>query len=160
MNASYSILINTSHFTDIKAGQTDTMRLLSFIYFQRKDIIASTATTFALIQQYLTVGLGVLLVVGDNILNFSVFLRKRLSSNVCSAFFAATAASIANIIVLIYYIIPTIYSAYNPAPENSHLVYCKLRLYIRNALLVISRTYLTMACVSCYAQSSRKTANV
>jgi hypothetical protein len=110
MNASYSILTNTSHFTDIKAGQTDTMRLLSFIYFQRKDIMASTATTFVLIQQYLTVGLGVLLVVGDNILNFSIFLRKRLSSNVCSAFFAA-AASIANIIVLIYYIIPTIYSA-------------------------------------------------
>jgi hypothetical protein len=99
--------------------------------------------------------LGVLLVVGvvGNVLNCCVFIQKRLRSNPCSVFF--TAASMANITVLIYYIIPTIYSAYNTPTENSNLVYCKLRLYIRNALLVISRTYLTLACVSCYTQSSR-----
>ena len=111
--------------------------------------------TLALIQQYLTVSLGVLLVVGviGNILNCLVFLQKRLRSNPCSVFFAA--ASVANVIVMVYYIIPTIHSAYNPAPENGNWVYCKIRLYIRNALLVISRCYLTMACVTCYAQSSR-----
>lgn len=111
--------------------------------------------TLATIQQYLTVSLGALLVVGviGNMLNCMVFLQKRLRSNPCSVFFAA--ASVANVIVLIYYIIPTIHSVYNPAPENSNGIYCKVRLYIRNALLVISRCYLTMACVTCYAQSSR-----
>jgi len=76
-------------------------------------------------KQYLTVALGVLLVV--------------------------VAASMANITVLIYYIIPTIESIYNPSYENSDLIYCKLRLYIRNALLVISRTYSILACVTWYA---------
>jgi hypothetical protein len=115
----------------------------------------SVITTLALIQQYLTVILGGLLVIGvfGNILNCLVFLRKRLRSNPCSLFFAA--ASMANMIVMIYYIIPTIQSAYNTPLENSNLIYCKLRLYIRNALLVISRSYLTLACVACYCQSSR-----
>ncbi|CAF4765092.1 unnamed protein product, partial [Rotaria sp. Silwood1] len=53
------------------------------------------------------------------------------------------------------YIIPTIHSVYNSPPENGNLIYCKVRLYIRNALLVISRSYLTFACVACYAQTSR-----
>ncbi|CAF0886237.1 unnamed protein product [Rotaria sordida] len=115
----------------------------------------SVVTTLNLIQQSLTNILGLLLVVGvfGNILNCLVFLRKRLRSNACSVFFAA--ASIANAIVMIYHIIPTIHSIYNSPPENGNLIYCKLRLYIRNALLVISRSYLTLACISCYAQSSR-----
>jgi len=115
----------------------------------------SVITTLALIQQYLTVTLGGLLVIGvfGNILNCLVFLQKRLRSNPCSLFFAA--ASMANMIVMIYFIIPTINSAYNIPLENSNLIYCKLRLYIRNALLVISRAYLTLACVACYCQSSR-----
>jgi len=117
--------------------------------------MSTLITTLDLIQKYLSDVLGVLLVVGvvRNILNCSVFLQKRLRSNPCSAFFAA--ASMANITVLIYYIIPTMYSAYNPALENTNLIYCKLRLYIRHVLLVISRTYLTLACISCYTQSSR-----
>jgi len=115
----------------------------------------SVISILALIQQDLTIVLGGLLVIGvfGNILNCLVFLQKRLRSNSCSLFFAA--ASIANIIVMIYYIIPTIQSAYNTPLENSNLIYCKLRLYIRNALLVISRCYLTLACVACYCQSSR-----
>lgn len=115
----------------------------------------SVVTTLALIQQYLTVVLGGLLVIGvfGNLFNCLVFFRKRLRSNACSLFFAA--ASLANMIVMIYFIIPTIHSAYNSPTENSNLIYCKLRLYIRNALLVISRSYLTLACVACYCQSSR-----
>ena len=115
----------------------------------------STATILALIQQYLTIVLGILLVVGviGNILNCLVFLRKRLRSNPCSIFFIA--ASLANTIVMIYYIIPTIYSYYNTPLETTNLIYCKLRLYIRNVTLVTSRTYLTLACAACYAQSSR-----
>ncbi|CAM4924293.1 unnamed protein product [Rotaria socialis] len=115
----------------------------------------STIATLNFIQLQLTNVLGALMVVGvfGNILNCLVFLRKRLRSSPCSVFFAA--ASIANLIVMIYFIIPTIHSAYNAPAENSNLIYCKLRLYIRNALLVISRCYLTLACVACYAQSSR-----
>ncbi len=115
----------------------------------------STINILTLIQQYLTIILGILLIVGvvGNILNCLVFLRKRLRSNPCSIFFVA--ASLANITVMIYFIIPTIYSNYNSSPENVHLIYCKLRLYIRNVFLVISRSYLTLACVACYAQSSR-----
>lgn len=115
----------------------------------------SIISTLALIQQYLTLTLGGLLVVGviGNSLNCVVFLQKRLRSNPCSVFFAA--ASLANIMVMIYYITPTIHSVYNTPTENNNLVYCKVRLYIRNALLVISRCYLTLACVACYGQSSR-----
>jgi hypothetical protein len=115
----------------------------------------SLITTLNLIQQYLTVILGGLLVIGvfGNTLNCIVFLQKRLRSNPCSLFFAA--ASMANMIVMIYYITPTIQSAYNTPLENSNLIYCKLRLYVRNALLVISRSYLSLACVACYCQSSR-----
>ncbi|CAF1166056.1 unnamed protein product [Adineta steineri] len=94
----------------------------------------SVITTLTLIQYYLTNILGGLLVIGvfGNILNCLVFLRKRLRSNPCSILFAA--ASLANIIVMIYFIIPTINSLYNTPLENSNLIYCKLRLYIRNAL--------------------------
>ncbi|CAF0784136.1 unnamed protein product [Adineta steineri] len=108
-----------------------------------------------LIQEYLTIILGILLVIGTigNILNCLVFLHKKLRYNPCSVFFVA--ASIANTIVMFYYIIPTIYSTYNSPLENSNRIYCKLRLYIRNVLLSISRTYLTFACISCYAQTSR-----
>ena len=115
----------------------------------------SVIAVLGLIQQYLTILLGVLLVVGviGNALNCRVFLRKRLRSNPCSICFAA--ASLANITVMIYYITPTLHSAYNSPAENSSWIYCKLRLYIRNALLVISRCYLTLACVTCYWQSSR-----
>ena len=115
----------------------------------------SVITTLNLIQQQLTNVLGGLLIIGviGNTLNCLVFLRKRLRSNPCSVFFAAS--SIANMIVMIYFIIPTIHSIYNSPPENSNWIYCKLRLYIRNALLVISRSYLTLACVACYTQSSR-----
>jgi hypothetical protein len=115
----------------------------------------SVITTLALITYYLTNALGALLVIGvfGNILNCLVFLRKRLRSNPCSVLFAA--ASIANAIVMIYFIVPTINSVYNTPLENSNMIYCKLRLYIRNALLVISRSYLSLACVACYAQSSR-----
>ena len=115
----------------------------------------SVTTTLALIQQYLSVTLGILLILGvvGNTLNCFIFLRKRLHSNPCSAFFAAS--SLANILVLIWYIIPAIYSAYNPPPDNSNVIYCKLRPYIRSALLVISRSYFTLACVACYAESSR-----
>ncbi|CAF5153819.1 unnamed protein product, partial [Rotaria sp. Silwood1] len=63
----------------------------------------SVISTLNLIQQYLTIVLGLLLVVGvfGNIFNCLVFLRKRLRSNACSVFFAA--ASIANMTVMIYY---------------------------------------------------------
>ncbi len=117
--------------------------------------MSSIINTLALIQNYLTIILGILLVIGiiGNILNCLVFLRKKLRSNPCSIFFVA--ASIANITVMTYYIIPTIYSVYNSPLENANLIYCKLRLYIRNALLVISRSYLTLACAACYVQSSR-----
>jgi len=115
----------------------------------------STIDILTLIQQYLTIILGILLVIGvvGNILNCLVFLRKRLRSNPCSIFFVG--ASIANITVMIYYIIPTIYSSYHSPLEDTNLIYCKLRLYIRNILLAISRSYLILACVACYAQSSR-----
>ena len=109
----------------------------------------------ALVQKYLTIVLGVLLVVGTigNVLNCIVFLRKRLRSNPCSIFFVA--ASVANITVMNYFIIPTIYSTFRAPPEDSSPVYCRLRLYIRNVLLSTSRSYLTLACVACYALSSR-----
>ena len=118
--------------------------------------MSSTITILNIIQGYLTITLGCLLVVGviGNSLNCLVFLRKRLRSNPCSIFFVA--ASFANIIVLIYYLIPTIYSTYNsPALENIDIFYCKIRLYLRNILLVTSRTYLAFACAAYYAQTSR-----
>ena len=144
--------------------QSRTQRTIGYIYIRLSELSPlkidihtdmGVAETLATIQLYLTVALGVLLVVGviGNTLNCLVFLQKRLRSNPCSVFFAA--ASLANVIVMIYFIAPTLHSAYNPPPENSNLIYCKLRLYIRNALLVISRSYLTLACVACYAQSSR-----
>ncbi|UJR08729.1 hypothetical protein I4U23_012986 [Adineta vaga] len=115
----------------------------------------SVSATLSSIQFYLTNALGGLLVIGviGNILNCMVFLRKRLRTNPCSILFVAS--SIANAMVMIYFIIPTIHSLYNSPPENADWVYCKLRLYIRNALLVISRAYLSLACVACYALSSR-----
>ncbi|CAF0890220.1 unnamed protein product [Adineta ricciae] len=115
----------------------------------------SVVSILSSIQFYLTNALGALLIVGviGNILNCLVFLRKRLRSNPCSVLFAA--ASVANAVVMIYFIVPTIHSLYNSPPENANWIYCKLRLYIRNALLVISRSYLSLACVACYAQSSR-----
>ncbi|CAF0941988.1 unnamed protein product [Adineta ricciae] len=108
-------------------------------------------------QRFLTAALIVFLSIGiiGHALNCIVFLRKKLSASLCSTFFVAT--SVTSTLFLIYDIVLLVNSLHDHALENANLVFCKLCLYLRHVLLGTSRTYLIIACISCYIYSSRHT---
>lgn len=109
------------------------------------------------IQNGFTRSLILLLLLGisGNLLSYFIFREKRFENNPISLFFSA--ASIFNIIVLIYGISFTLYIIDHSNPENSSNFFCQIRSYLRHVFLMIVRTYITCACVSSYLLTSTKT---
>ena len=109
------------------------------------------------VQNQITRTLAVVLVLGliGNLMSYAVFRQKRLRSNPVALLFAAS--SIFNIIVLVYGIGTSLYIVDHTNPETYSTVFCKLRLYVRHIFLMIVRTYITLACISCYIITSSKT---
>lgn len=111
----------------------------------------------SIVQQQVNRSLVTLLVLGvlGNMASCTVFLQKELRQNAVSLLF--TAASIFNIIVLIYGISYSLYTVDHVSVETYSVIFCKLRLYIRHILLMTVRSYIVLACVACFAISSSRT---
>ncbi|CAF1382815.1 unnamed protein product [Didymodactylos carnosus] len=94
------------------------------------------------------------LVLGNtgNILNCVVFLQKPLRKNSCSKYFLAS--SVVNIFILNFGILTNLYSINYRNPLSYSFIYCKLRTYILHSLLMLSRTYIVLACIDRFALCS------
>ena len=107
------------------------------------------------VQQNLTrYGMSSYLVLGNigNIINIIIFCQREHRKNSCSLYLLI--ASLVNIFVLNYGIIPTLYSLDHPNPELYSTVFCKLRLYFLHSALMISRSLVVLACFDRFAVSS------
>ncbi|CAF1264130.1 unnamed protein product [Adineta steineri] len=109
------------------------------------------------IQKQITRTLVVPLVVGfiGNFISCVVFRQKQLRSNAMSLLL--TAASIFNIIVLIYGIGTSLYGVDHTSPDTYSIVFCKIRIYIRHILLMTVRSYITLASAASFALTSSRT---
>lgn len=99
-------------------------------------------------QRYMSLyGLSTFYILGTigNFLLISVCLQRNHRRNSCSLYLLC--ASIVNFI-LIQCILPlAIYSANHPDPQNTSLIWCKIRSYLFNALLMLYRWYKMAACI-------------
>ncbi|CAF4433204.1 unnamed protein product, partial [Adineta steineri] len=79
--------------------------------------------------------MSIFLVVGilGNVINIYMFTRKESFRNSCSLYLLA--ASILNILSIIWGICPSLYTLYNTDPSTYSFIYCKLRLYTLHTLL-------------------------
>ncbi|CAF0760755.1 unnamed protein product [Adineta steineri] len=99
--------------------------------------------------------MSIFLVVGilGNVINIYMFTRKESFRNSCSLYLLA--ASILNILSIIWGICPSLYTLYNTDPSTYSFIYCKLRLYTLHTLLMIGRSLMVFACADRYALCSR-----
>ena len=81
-----------------------------------------------------------------------VFRQKQFRSNAISNLFMA--ASIFNIVVLVYGISINLYSVNYGSPTRYSIVFCKVFLYIRHILLMIVRSYIVLACIASFSLTS------
>ena len=106
------------------------------------------STSLIEVQQYMSLyALSTFYILGTigNFLLICVCLQRNHRRNSCSLYLLS--ASIVNFI-LIQCILPlAIYSANHPDPLNISLIWCKIRSYLFNALLMLYRWYKMAACI-------------
>ena len=117
---------------------------------------SSTVLYLTMVQKQVIRTLPILLVSGlvGNISSCLIFHERELRYNAVSRLLKS--ACIFNIIVLCYAIGINLYNVDHVSADTYSLIFCKLRLYIRHILLMIVRTYVTLACAASFALSSTK----
>jgi hypothetical protein len=109
------------------------------------------------VQRYMSLyGLSTFYIFGTigNFLLICICFQRSHRRNSCSLYLLA--AAIVNFI-LIQCILPlTIYSANGIDPQNVLLIWCKIRSYLFNALLMLYRWYKMAACIDRAAMCNRK----
>ncbi|CAF0738282.1 unnamed protein product [Adineta ricciae] len=90
--------------------------------------------------------------IGGGILNLIVFSRPKLRGSSCCIYFFA--ASTDHILTLIIGIGPTIYALNHSDPQIDSIVFCKIRGYLFQITLMLSRWFVAFACIDRYALSS------
>lgn len=107
-------------------------------------------------QRYMSLyGLSIFYILGTigNLLLICICLQSTHRKNSCSLYLLS--ATIVNFI-LIQCILPlAIHSANHPDPQNSSLIWCKIRSYLFNGLLMLYRWFKMAACVDRAAMCSR-----
>ena len=107
-------------------------------------------------KQYMSLyGLSTFYILGTigNFLLMCICLQRSHRRNSCSLYLLS--ATIVNLI-LIQCILPlAIYSANHLDPQNISLIWCKIRSYLFNALLMLYRWYKMAACVDRAAMCNR-----
>ncbi len=111
------------------------------------SIQEALSTTQVILTRYILT-LCFLLGIFGNICNISIFIQKPLRLNSCSIYFIA--ASLINLLIIIFGIIPTISASYITDPSLYLPWACKLKLYGLHSLLMMSRMYILMACIDQY----------
>jgi len=88
-----------------------------------------------------------------SLLNIAVFYQRHLRTNSCSVYFIST--SIFNFLVIMFGVIPTMFTAYLSFDYASYSTsYCKFRGYIVHAVLMMSRSSVALACIDRFALCS------
>lgn len=105
-------------------------------------------------QKDLTRSLSVVLALGlfGNFNSLIVFRQKKLRTNAMAMLFSA--ASVFNVVVLVYGIGTSLYAVDHISPDTYSIVYCKIRLYLRHIFLMIVRSYIILGCIASFALSS------
>jgi hypothetical protein len=111
------------------------------------SIAETLATTHVVLTRYI-LPLCLILGIFGNICNICIFIQKQLRSNSCSIYFIA--ASVVNLLIIIFGIIPTISASFITDPSLYLTWACKLKLYGLHSLLMMSRIYVVMACIDRY----------
>ncbi len=112
-------------------------------------------SSLAIVQEYFTrYGMSTYLILGNfgNLFNIIIFCQRSHRNNSCSLYLLT--ASIMNIFIINFGVIPTIYSLNHRDPESYSIIYCKLRLYLLHSTLMISRSMIVLACIDRFAVSS------
>jgi len=112
-------------------------------------------SSLPIIQEYLTrYGMSTYLILGNfgNLFNIIIFCQRSHRKNSCSLYLLV--ASIMNIFIINFGVIPTLYSLNHINPETYSISYCKLRLYLLHSTLMISRSMIILACIDRFAVSS------
>ncbi|CAF1330840.1 unnamed protein product [Adineta steineri] len=128
--------------------------------------MSSLSSILPLIQKYTLFGMSWIYVtfgVVGCLLNIFLFCRKQFRTMSCCTYFLA--ASVAMLIQLLIYAIPTIYGFYYANPLTYIVVYCKIRMYIVQITSLVYRWAFAAASFDRYALSSpharlRRLANV
>jgi hypothetical protein len=114
------------------------------------------STTLAQAQQAMSLyGLSTFYILGTigNFLLVCILLQRTHRRSSCSLYLLS--ATVVNFI-LIQCILPlAVYSAINIDPQNVLLIWCKIRSYLFNALLMLYRWYKMAACIDRAAMYSR-----
>ncbi|CAF4218840.1 unnamed protein product [Rotaria sp. Silwood2] len=100
-------------------------------------------------------GLSTLIVLGNvgNILTILIFIRalkKQLNS--CTIYLLAT--SITNWVLINTALISSVYGVDHVDPQNASIIVCKLRWYGAQILLMLSRSFMVVACIDRWALTS------
>ncbi|CAF1275931.1 unnamed protein product [Rotaria magnacalcarata] len=88
-----------------------------------------------------------------NILLICVLARQKHPISSCSLYLLSI--TIVNLIIIQFMLLLVIYSVYNPNPEHNSLVWCKIRSYFFDALIMLYRWYRIASFIDCAAMSSR-----
>ncbi|UJR14205.1 hypothetical protein I4U23_001198 [Adineta vaga] len=86
------------------------------------------------------------------ILNLIVFSRPQLRSTSCCVYFFA--ASTDHLLTLIIGIGPVIYTLNHSDPQIDSIIFCKIRGYLFQITLMLSRWFVAFACIDRYALCS------
>jgi hypothetical protein len=105
------------------------------------------AATQVILTRYILLVCFILGIFG-NICNICIFIQKKLRVNSCSIYFIA--ASFINFLIIIFGITPTISASYIADPTLYFPWACKLKLYGLHSLLMMSRSYILLACIDQY----------
>ncbi|CAF1148243.1 unnamed protein product [Didymodactylos carnosus] len=112
--------------------------------------------TLSSIQQFISRTYYIVLLIVGNIgciLNPVILLQHSLRFNSCSLYIIAS--SFTNIFIINFGLLTRILSyGYNIEPARYSAIYCALRTYFITLLLILSPSYIVMACIDRYALSS------
>ncbi|CAF1072962.1 unnamed protein product [Adineta ricciae] len=116
--------------------------------------MSSTSLTYILsniqlqLERYVY-SLWIILGVPGCILDIMIFSRQRLRKISCCNYFLA--ASINNLVTLFVGVLPVMYSIDHPDLLTTSLWFCKIRGYLFQICLMLSRWFVAFACIDRYA---------
>ncbi len=87
------------------------------------------------------------------ILNILIFTQRNYRRHSCSAYILAN--TFTNLIVINIIIFFRFVNGFNIDPTMTTLLFCKIRLYIAQVALTLSRIYIVLACIDRWALTSR-----
>ncbi|CAF4905069.1 unnamed protein product, partial [Rotaria sp. Silwood1] len=115
----------------------------------------SLAQTLNIVQQQLVryvYSMWLIFGVPGCLLDIVIFSRSRLRKTSCCIYFLGTCIN--NLITLGSGVGPVVYSLNNPNPLVKSLIFCKVRGYIFQNNLMLSRWFVSFACIDRYVLSS------